>query len=115
MKVNYRDRLYLSSYRITWVEFRPTTRHPTKGDLKVFDATSPKYGYDTYTNCFYKAFCNKQAAEAFVNSICAKRLSKDYEARFFTDKQFSMRLEKERYRVPFTKMQEENLVSLKRN
>lgn len=101
--------LNLSSnrYRVTWVEFRPESGIATKADIRKLDSFVPRYGSacDIHTGCHYKWFACKTDAVNFLQNF-SKKLSKRYECRLFTDKQFGDRNEKDGHKVHFTKKQE---------
>lgn len=91
----------ISSYRITWVEVRPATGHKvTKRDQRAFGGifylSIERNGYG------YAHFATKERALAWLTR--ERKLSKHYEARLFSDKQFGMR-KAPSYEVPFTKQQ----------
>ena len=99
----------LSAYKITWVEFRPEKGKAAKRDCVAIAgfsiASADKNG------CYYRHFGNRERAMAFLQSF-NKKLSKRYECRLFTDKQFGMRAIENGYAVPFTTKQSEEVIIL---
>lgn len=95
----------LSSYRITWVEVRPTSGR------KVTIADAHKMGYiSIHRNGYgYIHFSSKERAAAWLEEQKGKTFSKHYEARMFTDKQFGMAKQSEGYAIPFTARQFANV------
>jgi hypothetical protein len=97
-------------YNITWIEFRPEFGIATKADVKKISGLSQvhfRYSChvcDIHTGCYYKWFASKEKAVEFLQNF-DKKLSKRYECRLFTDKQFGDRNEKDNYKVAFTKKQ----------
>lgn len=96
-----------SKYQITWIEFRPENGIATKQDINKIDRI---FGYsrhacDIHTGCYYKWFGSKENALEFLKNF-DKKMSKRYECRLFTDKQYGDRKESEGYKVKFTKKQE---------
>lgn len=90
-----------SSYQITWVEIRPIQgRKVTLRDQKAFGGaiylSIERNGYG------YARFATKERARAWLKQ--ERKLSKRYEARLFSDKQFGIR-KAPLYEVPFTEKQ----------
>lgn len=99
-------RVFLSPYKIVWVEFRPKYGKATKADCNKIEGWRCTYHTaDLYTKCYYKYFSSKEKAIEFLQNF-NKKLSKKYECRMFTDKQFGMRCRENDYKVPFTKKQQ---------
>lgn len=102
----------LSAYKITWVEFRPQSGKATRKDCCIFAGwQSNLHSADVHTRCYYKHFPTKDKALAYLKSF-DRKLTKSYECRLFTDKQFSMRRREDGYKVPFTKQQIEEVYRL---
>ena len=93
-------------YNITWIEFRPEFGIATKADVKQIDGrvSMHRHACDIHTGCHYKWFTSKEKAVEFLQNF-DKKLSKRYECRLFTDKQFGDRNEKDNHKVAFTKKQ----------
>lgn len=95
----------LSPYVITWAEV-----YSQNGVITKSDANKLGGGYREGGNKYlYLHFPNKAAAYGWIDRMQNTNLDKTYEVRFFTDKQFGLRKESDGYRVPFTKMQRENV------
>ena len=89
---------HLSAYKITWVEVRPTTgRKVTQSDAKRLGVSVHRNGYG------YLHFGNIDRAKAWLNE--PRNLSKRYECRLFSDRQFSMASPANNYAIPFTTKQ----------
>ena len=81
-----------------WVEVRPRAgRKVTRKDAKQLGVITHNNGYG------YTFFANKERALAWLAQ--PHKLSKGYEARLFTDKQFGMAKPADDYAIPFTKKQ----------
>lgn len=85
-----------STYQITWIEVRPITgRTVTAADVrKMRNVCVHRNGFG------YAHFPNKKSALEWLRT--ERKLSKKYEARLFTDKQFGMAKEENGYAIPFT-------------
>lgn len=95
----------LSAYKITWVEVRPQTgRKVTTRDAKRLGVITRRNGYG------YMHFANKERALAWLSQ--PRNLSKAYECRLFTDKQFGMAKEVDGYAIPFTMKQNNDVYYL---
>lgn len=88
-----------SPYKITWIEIRPMTgRTVTAADArKMRNVCVHRNGFG------YAHFPNKKSALEWLHT--ERKLSKKYEARLFTDKQFGMAKEENGYAIPFTTKQ----------
>lgn len=92
-----------SQYKITWVEFTPTTGKATKKDIAKIDGI---YYNSVFPNGkYYKHFANKENAVNFLKKF-DKKLSKQYSCKLFTDKQFSNIVD---WIVPFTEKQKKEI------
>ncbi len=100
-----RQVLDLSAYRITWIEYRPIKGVATKKDIKKLSVMPRTNSADMYTRCLYDHFPTREKALAHLASLKGAKLTKAYECRLFTDKQFGMRRADNGYAVPFTKKQ----------
>ena len=100
-----------SAYKITWVEFRPTKGVATKHDCRLL-AKRGKFtnGRATYSVSFEEWFPTREDALKHISCIDPNKLDKNYECRLFTDKQFGMRKESEKYKIHFTTKQEKNVI-----
>ena len=89
----------LNPYQITWIEIRPIEgRVVTKADARKMRCVCVhRNGYG------YAHFGNKERAIEWLRT--ERNLSKKYEARLFTDKQFCMAKEETGYAIPFTTKQ----------
>ncbi len=101
----------LSAYAIYWVEFRPIKGIATIKDMRILGRNRITHRDVTSGNC-YMHFGSIDAAKEHVNNIDKFKLTKHYEVRFFTDKQYGMRSEGTGYKVPFTHKQREDIVLL---
>lgn len=88
-----------SPYKITWIEIRPMTgRTVIAADAKKMRIVC------VHRNGFgYAHFHNEESALEWLRT--EHKLSKRYEVRLFTDKQFGMAKEETGYAIPFTKKQ----------
>lgn len=88
-----------SAYRITWVELRPATGYKmTKADANKCGAiVRHNNGYG------YMHFASRERALEWLKTHHS--LSKVYECRLFTDKQFGMAQASTGYAIPFTSKQ----------
>lgn len=103
------NKVFLSPYKIFWVEFRPEYGRATKADCNKIEGWRCTYHIaDRHTKCYYKHFASKEKAVDFLQNF-NKTLSKKYECRLFTDKQFGMRRQENGYKVPFTEKQRKNV------
>jgi predicted glutamine amidotransferase len=89
----------ISSYKITWIEVRPTSgRKVTMADFRKMGRVS------VHRNGFgYAWFSTKERAMEWLK--IERNLSKRYEVRLFTDKQFGMAKKETGYAIPFTQKQ----------
>ena len=98
----------LSSYKLYWIELRPIKGIATLADRKRLGArwsNLPKSNVNLYSH-----FINRESAERCLESLKRVKLGKAYEARLFTDKQFGMAEAADGYKIPFTAMQNANVV-----
>ena len=101
-----------SAYKITWIEFRPVSGKATRKDCDAFAGwRSDLHSADIHTRCYYKHFPSKEKALAYLKNF-DRKLTKRYECRIFTDKQFGMRTPETGYAVPFTAKQFEDVYVL---
>lgn len=97
--------IILSRYKIWWIEFEPEKGKATKCDCNRIDGWDADYHIaDVNTGCYYKYFSSKEKAIEFLQNF-KKKLTKKYNCRLFTDKQFGMRKRENNYKVPFTTKQ----------
>lgn len=95
----------LSPYIITWVEVRPFY-----GIIPIKDLKKMKIAHGIEKNRGYAPFPNKEKALEWIEKTSQIKLSKSYQVRMFSDKQFSMA---KMYRlIPFTKKQWEDVYYL---
>lgn len=96
----------LSAYVITWAEIVPTRgKYVPMCDQRHLGVIVPCRREERV----FKHFPNIDKARAWVARVDGGRLSKRYEVRFFTDKQFGMRSREDGYKVPYTKKQFEKV------
>ena len=96
----------LSSYKLYWIELRPIKGIATLADRKRLGVRWNR----SLNNNMYSHFVNRESAERCLESLKSVKLGKAYEARLFTDKQFGMAEAANEYAIPFTKMQNANMV-----
>lgn len=104
-------------YKITWAEITPKSGIVTRHDQKAFGE------FIIYRNLpsLRKCFASKEDAVNYVTNF-NKRLDKKYTVRFFidksdtalffTDKQFSMAKEADKYRIEYTQKQLQEVYTL---
>ena len=109
----------LNQYTITWIEFRPIKGIATKADCKKM-----KVGHHMpkqYNGYAYDVFQSEEFAKHYIDllrvNLKVRKLSKKYEVRMFTDKQFgrkdlSKSVEGEGYPIEFTLKQSEEMIIL---
>lgn len=102
----------LSPYKIFWVEFRAQKGRVTKKDAKIL--LSNVFAWDSYGKNALKHFASKESACEYLEKKAEsfKKLSKAYEVRLCTDKQYGMAKcdFKNRFvKVPFTQKQESEM------
>lgn len=102
----------LSPYRIYWVEFRAQKGRVTKKDAKIL--LSDVSRWSSYGKNALKHFASKECAYDYLKEKVEsfRKLSKAYEVRMLTDKQYSMAKcdFKNRFiNVPFTQKQESEM------
>ena len=95
----------LNPYKIVWLEFRPVKGCVTKHDQKLFD----NYFFERKLQKLYKWFTSEKQAKDYIDKDFSK-LDKPYECRMLTDKQYSLALESEDYKIHFTEKQESEMV-----
>lgn len=106
-----KEQIVLSPYRVYWVEFRAIKGIVTKRDEKILR----KFAINSLwrsAKCIYEHFGSKDAALDYLRTKDFSKLSKNYEVRVFTDKQFSMGkydMDKKRHIIPFTSKQEKEM------
>lgn len=105
------ESIHLSAYAIYWVEFRPIKGIATIKDMQILGRDRLTHR-DIYSGNCYMHFGSIDAAKEHISAINSSKLSKHYEVRFFTDKQYGMRSEDSGYKVPFTAKQNDNVVVL---
>lgn len=102
----------LSPYRITWIEYRPINGVATRNDTKKLSVISRIRAVDRRTGCLYDHFPTRKKALAHLAALKGVKLTRTYECRLFTDKQFGMRRADNGYAVPFTQKQYNEVIIL---
>lgn len=109
------NRQEISGYRIMWVEFRAQNGIVTQADKRLL----ARYGMDYRGQRGCKAFRywagDMEKLKQHIASIKQERLSKAYEVRFFTDKQYALAKEETGYEIPFTTKQEKEMFIIGKN
>ena len=103
-----------SPYKIAWIEFRATKGVVTKKDRTILTKFHLSHLSGTRE---YMHFPTKEKAEEYLATIQTNKLTKSYEVRIFTDKQFGMmkldvdksRFDDSKYHIPFTEAQEKEM------
>lgn len=99
----------INRYHIYWIEFRSINGNIPKSDIaKLKNSQFPSDLWVDGNGCVYRHFRSKDAAIDFLKNF-SKSLKRSYEARLFTDKQYSMRVKENNYEVLFTKKQYEEV------
>ena len=82
----------LSPYKITWVEFRAVKGIVTKKDAKILRKYTMLGNNFRNGDRIHEHFASKDMALAYIDCKCEdfKKLSKHYEVRICTYKQFSL-------------------------
>ena len=98
----------LSPYKITWVEFRAVKGIVTKKDTKILRKYTMLGNNFRNGDRIHEHFASKDMALAYIDCKCEdfKKLSKHYEVRICTYKQFSLgHIENGCNIIPFTTKQ----------
>ena len=101
----------LSPYKIWWIEFRAQKGIVTRKDAKIFN----KYSFGGNLRNLMLHFASRTDAEKYLieKKDDFKRLSKSYEVRMCTDKQFSMSyvdIQSRILRIKFTSKQNAEMI-----
>ena len=99
-----------SAYKLCWVEYRAVEGKVKKTDAKILSKSGQLASVSFYTpDRLYDHFPSREKAEEWVSMINKEKLSKKYEVRFFTDKQYSLAKKENGYAIPFTSKQEKEM------
>lgn len=99
----------LSPYKVSWIEFKAIKGIVTQRDAKVLRKYNTFPKGVKFGKTIYEWFADKESAQEYLKTRDFSKLSKKYEARIFTDKQFSMTT-CPTYEVKFTSKQEKEMI-----